>query len=143
MPENHGLSASVDGRYMALTQGIRVLVEPCYLEEQSKPAEGQYLWAYSIEIRNESPSFVQLTHRCWEITDCNGEIHHVQGSGVVGEQPVLHPGESYQYTSACPLGTNSGFMTGYYTMQGPDGETFDIDIPAFALDLPNANHIVN
>ena len=136
-------STSSDGRYMALTQDIRVFVNPTYLEERSDPQAGQHVWAYTIEIRNEGSRTVQLKERYWKITDGNGKVEYVQGSGVVGEQPVLEPGDVFEYTSGCPLGTDSGFMVGRYTMQSNDQSTFDIDIPAFALDLPMARRVVN
>ena len=136
-------SISGDGRYMALTRDIRVLVDPTYLEDRSDPDAGQYVWAYTIEIRNEGHQTVQLKERFWEITDGNGKVEIVQGSGVVGEQPVLAPGDAYEYTSGCPLSTDSGFMVGHYTMQRDDQATFNIDIPAFALDLPTARRVVN
>ena len=134
---------SDDGRYMALTRNIRVLVDPEYLEDRSDPQANQFMWAYTIEIRNEGSQTVQLKERYWEITDSNGKVEHVQGSGVVGEQPTLQPGEMFEYTSGCPLETNSGFMVGHYTMESNLNETFDIDIPAFALDLPSAHRVVN
>ncbi len=136
-------SISGDGRYMALTRDIRVLVDPTYLEDRSDPDAGQYVWAYTIEIRNEGHQTVQLKERFWEITDGNGKVEIVQGTGVVGEQPVLAPGDAYEYTSGCPLSTDSGFMVGHYTMQRDDQATFNIDIPAFALDLPTARRVVN
>lgn len=136
-------SSSSDGRYMALTRDIRVFVEPTFLEDRSDPDAGQFVWAYTIEIRNEGSRTVQLKERFWEITDGNGKIEIVQGSGVVGEQPVLEPGDAFEYTSGCPLSTESGFMVGHYTMELADRATFDIDIPAFALDLPRARRVMN
>ena len=134
---------SNDGRYVAVTRDIRVLVDPAYLEEASDPDANKYVWAYTIEIRNEGAHTVQLKERYWEITDGNGHVEHVQGPGVVGEQPVLNPGDVYEYTSGCPLETNSGFMVGRYTMESKQSESFDIAIPAFALDLPDAIRVMN
>jgi ApaG protein len=125
--------------YSATTRGIRVSVEPFFLEEQSAPDEGRYVWAYRVEIANVGDVTVQLTHRSWSITDARGRVQKVHGPGVVGEQPVLAPGESFEYTSGAPLGTPSGFMEGAYHMVVPDtGETFDAAIPAFSLDSPHA-----
>ncbi|NKB51517.1 MAG: Co2+/Mg2+ efflux protein ApaG [Rhizobiaceae bacterium] len=143
MSQNESQATTSDGRYMALTHNIRVFVEPAYLEDRSDPEAGQHVWAYTIEIRNEGRQTVQLKERCWEITDGNGKIEMVQGAGVVGEQPVLKPGDAFEYTSGCPLGTDSGFMVGRYTMQSADNTTFEIDIPAFALDLPTARRVMN
>jgi ApaG protein len=128
-----------EGGYSATTRGIRVSVEPFFLEEQSSPEEGRYVWAYRVEIANEGAVTVQLTHRTWSITDARGRVQKVHGPGVVGEQPMLAPGESFEYTSGAPLGTPSGFMEGAYHMVVPDtGETFDAAIPAFSLDSPHA-----
>jgi len=129
--------------YRATTHNIEVIAEPFYLPEQSDPDEPHHVWAYRITIVNRSDGFVQLLRRYWRITDANGKVEEVRGPGVVGEQPELEPGDSYQYTSACPLGTPSGFMVGNYTMRDADGGLFDIDIPAFALDLPDAARTVN
>ena len=130
-------------RYEAVTRAIHVLVAPRFLEDQSDPDNSQFVWAYDIEIRNEGVTTVQLKERTWSITDGNGEIEEVHGPGVVGEQPILQPGDAFQYSSGCPLRTPSGFMVGRYTMQAENGETFEIDIPAFALDLPNAVKTMN
>ena len=130
-------------RYVAVTHNIRVYVDPEYLQEQSDPLANRYFWAYAVEISNESDKTVQLKERTWVITDGNGEVERVHGPGVVGEQPILNPGDAFQYTSGCPLTTNSGFMVGTCTMQGEDGELFEIDVPAFALDLPDVRRTVN
>ena len=129
--------------YNASTRGINVSVSPTYLEDQSNSEEGRHVWAYTIEISNRSDITVQLKDRTWKITDGNGDMEEVHGPGVVGEQPILNPGDAFQYTSGCPLRTPSGFMVGHYTMQSESGEKFDIDIPAFALDLPDAVRIMN
>ena len=129
--------------YRAVTHNIAVKVEPFYLDDRSDPAEGRYVWAYRITIDNQSDDFVQLLSRYWHITDAAGHVEEVSGPGVVGEQPELNPGDSYQYTSGCPLSTPSGIMVGAYTMRNSRGEIFDIDIPAFSLDIPGKSRTVN
>ena len=124
--------------YRAITQSIEVCAEPSYLPGQSEPEAAHFVWAYQITITNNSPDTVQLVSRYWHITDETGRVQEVRGEGVVGEQPVLKPGDSYSYTSGCPLSTPSGIMFGRYTMRGPRGAFFDVDIPAFSLDLPGA-----
>ena len=123
--------------YSAVTRAIRVEVEPIYLHEQSEPDDGQFVWAYRVQIENEGPETVQLLTRYWQITDGMGRVQEVRGAGVVGEQPVLNPGESYEYTSGTPLPTPSGIMVGSYQMEGTNGEQFDVEIPAFSLDSPH------
>jgi ApaG protein len=129
--------------YRAVTRQIEVSVEPFYLPDRSAPEESRYFWAYRVTIDNQSAELVQLLSRYWHITDGVGRIEEVRGPGVVGEQPELGPGDSYQYTSGCPLSTPSGIMVGHYTMRNRRGETFDIDIPAFSLDLPGTGRTVN
>jgi ApaG protein len=129
--------------YEAVTRGIRVRVRPEYLDDQSEPDEGRYFWAYTIEIANEGTETVQLRTRHWRITDQNGHIEEVRGPGVVGQTPVLRPGESFTYTSGCPLPTPSGIMAGSYRMVSARGDQFDVDIPAFSLDSPHARRSVN
>ena len=129
--------------YSAVTRNILVEVEPFYLDERSDPAENRYVWAYRITIANRSDSFVQLLSRYWHITDGQGRVEEVRGSGVVGDQPELNPGDSYQYTSGCPLSTPSGIMVGRYTMRDAAGQMFDVAIPAFSLDLPGTKRVVN
>lgn len=129
--------------YVATTRAIKVSVVPQFLEEQSSPDESHYFWAYSIEITNEGSETVQLKTRHWRITDAHGRLEEVRGPGVVGETPVLAPGESFSYTSGCPLKTPSGIMVGSYRMVTADGESFDVKIPAFSLDSPYAKHSVN
>lgn len=123
-------------RYAATTRSIRVQVQPIFLEDQSSPDENYYVWAYRVRIENQGGETVQLLNRYWKITDASGRVQEVRGPGVVGEQPVLAPGESYEYTSGCPLSTPSGIMVGTYEMETRDGELFDIAIPAFSLDSP-------
>lgn len=129
--------------YRAVTQGIEVEVEPFFLEDQSDPEDGRFVWAYRVTIANASGQPVQLLSRYWHITDANGHVEEVRGPGVVGETPHLDPGDSFQYTSGCPLSTPSGIMVGRYTMEGKGGRRFDVAIPAFSLDLPDAKHTVN
>lgn len=134
---------TADNRYESVTKGIRVAVEPYYLEDQSAPDAGQWVWAYKVDIRNESDDTVQLRARHWTITDATGKVETVNGPGVVGEQPILNPGDAFQYTSGCPLSTPSGFMVGHYEMVLQDGSLFHAGIPAFALDLPDARTSLN
>lgn len=129
--------------YRAVTSEIAVEVEPFFLAEQSDPEASRYVWAYRVTIENGSDEAVQLLSRTWHITDGRGRVEEVQGPGVVGEQPRLDPGDSFQYTSGCPLATTSGIMVGHYTMEGAGGRRFDVAIPAFSLDLPEAPRSVN
>jgi len=129
--------------YRTTTRSIEVTVEPFYLEERSEPEVGRYFWAYRITIANHGTQGVKLVSRHWRITDATGKIEEVRGAGVVGEQPELEPGDSFQYTSGCPLGTTSGFMVGDYTMRDAAGREFDVAIPAFSLDLPGERRSVN
>ena len=120
--------------YRAITRKIEVTVTPRFLTERSSPANGYYFWAYTIDIANLGAETVQLKTRHWRITDATGRLQEVKGPGVVGEEPVLKPGELFEYTSGVPLPTPSGFMTGSYGMVTASGEHFDIEIPAFSLD---------
>ena len=129
--------------YRTVTRDIEVTVSPSFLSDRSSPDNGYFFWAYSIEITNNGQETVQLKTRHWRITDANGRLQEVKGAGVVGEQPVLKPGESFEYTSGVPLPTPSGFMVGTYGMVTQTGETFDIDIPAFSLDCSHAARTIN
>ena len=129
--------------YRALTRNIEVIVEPSFLAERSSLPNGQFFWAYHIAIINHGRETVQLKSRHWIITDANGREEVVRGAGVVGEQPVLSPGEKFEYTSGVPLQTPSGFMTGRYQMVNETGERFEIDIPTFSLDSPTARRTLN
>ena len=120
----------------AETRGITVRVSVSYLPEQSEPHRGRWFWAYHIRIENDGPQPVQLLTRHWIITDGRGNRHSVEGEGVVGEQPVIAPGASFDYVSGCPLSTPTGNMQGTYQMVGEDGESFDVTIPKFALTAP-------
>ncbi|UIJ44578.1 Co2+/Mg2+ efflux protein ApaG [Sphingomonas cannabina] len=122
--------------HAAETRGIAVRVQVSYLAEQSEPARGRWFWAYHIRIENASDRTVQLLTRHWIITDGRGARHSVEGEGVVGEQPVIAPGGSYDYVSGCPLSTPTGSMQGSYHMIDEDGEGFDVAIPKFALLAP-------
>ena len=113
------------------------------MPERSSETEGYYFWAYKIDIRNHGAETVQLKTRHWRITDGNGRLQEVRGPGVVGEEPVLKPGESYEYTSGVPLQTSSGFMLGSYGMVAENGEQFDIEVPAFSLDSPDNKRVFN
>lgn len=123
--------------YTQTTRAITVTVEPSFLEDQSSPEESHYVWAYHVTINNEGTDTVQLRSRYWRITDAQGRTQEVRGVGVVGEQPVLRPGESFEYRSGTPLGTPSGFMMGSYQMETAEGERFDVTIPPFSLDCPS------
>lgn len=129
--------------YTAITRSILVSVEPTYLESRSLPAESQFFWAYRVTIENQGGETVQLLNRHWMITNARGEFTEVKGPGVVGEQPILKPGESFEYTSGAPLNTPSGMMGGAYQMETESGERFDIEIPTFSLDLPNQGVLLN
>jgi len=129
--------------YLAVTRVIAVRVEPSYLEAHSVPASSQYFWAYRVTIENQGLETVQLLSRHWMITNARGELNEVKGPGVVGEHPVLKPGESFQYTSGAPLNTPWGLMGGAYQMESESGERFDIEIPTFSLDSPNQGLVVN
>jgi len=129
--------------YLANTRGIAVSVEPTYLEAESTPESSQFFWAYRVIIENRGPETVQLLSRHWMIANARGELTEVKGPGVVGEQPVLKPGELFEYTSGAPLSTPSGMMGGAYQVETESGERFDIEIPTFALDIPNQGTLLN
>ncbi|HNB26917.1 MAG TPA: Co2+/Mg2+ efflux protein ApaG [Alphaproteobacteria bacterium] len=122
--------------YTQTTRSITITVMPTYLDDQSSPEESHYVWKYHIRIENHGDDTVQLRTRYWRITDSMGRVQEVRGAGVVGEQPVLGPGESYEYTSGTPLPTPSGIMVGTYQMESQSGEKFEVDVPAFSLDSP-------
>ena len=122
---------------------VAVSTKTQYLPEQSDEPSGRYVFAYTITIRNTGTVTAQLISRHWIITDAQGMVQEVRGLGVVGAQPVLKPGESFEYTSGVPLPTPSGFMTGTYGMASADGEAFDIAIPIFSLDSPDSQRTIN
>jgi ApaG protein len=129
--------------YRAVTRNIEVTVTPRFLPERSSPENSYFFWAYTIEIANRGLETVQLKTRHWRITDALGRLQEVRGAGVVGEEPLLAPGESFEYTSGVPLPTASGFMRGSYGMVTEQGERFDIEIPPFSLDSPAAERTLN
>ena len=130
-------------QHAAITEGVTVRVAVNFLPEQSRIEAGKWFWVYHIRIENDSDGAVQLLTRHWRITDAVGRVMEVRGEGVVGEQPRLEPGESFQYTSGTPLPTPSGIMVGSYQMVTDRGERFDIAIPAFSLDAPGARGRMN
>jgi ApaG protein len=123
--------------YADMTRNIRISVEPTFLDDQSAPDENLFVWAYHISIENEGNECVQLKSRYWHITDSLGRVQEVRGRGVVGEQPMLNPGEIFEYTSGVHLTAGSGIMAGNYEMEDARGEMFEVSIPAFSLDSPH------
>jgi ApaG protein len=124
----------------AVTKGIRVQVQSEYAAEKSRPAQNEWFFLYTVTISNEGPEPVQLVTRHWIITDGTGHIEEVRGPGVVGQQPTLQPGESFEYTSGCPLTTPFGMMEGTYQMVAASGEQFDAKIAPFTLSEPYTVH---
>lgn len=122
----------------AVTRGIRIRVRSLYVPERSQPETHNWFFVYNVQISNEGADTAQLVSRHWIITDANGRVQEVKGPGVVGEQPTLGPGESFEYTSACPLATPFGSMHGTYQMVTPDGAAFDAEIAPFTLAEPGA-----
>lgn len=116
---------------------IEVMAEPTYLEDESEPHAGQYVWAYQVTILNRSDESVKLRRRHWKITDSQGAIHEIKGKGVVGIEPVLKPGEKFSYTSGAVLNTPSGIMAGVYEMERLSGGRFKVTVPTFSLDSPH------
>ena len=125
------------------TADITVTVMPVYIDERSDPERSQYFWAYRVTVENSSSQTIQLISRYWKIMDADGHVEEVRGEGVVGEQPVIRPGESFVYTSGCPLTSPSGIMQGSYTMVTPTGDELEVQIPAFPLDLPGLDPVFN
>jgi len=122
--------------YSKTTNGVKVTVTPYFLDDQSSPQEGHFVWAYQVNITNFGNSSIKLNHRNWLIIDANGKVMNVQGDGVVGEFPVIRPGETFEYTSGTPLKTSNGIMQGFYLVSQDNGEKIKIDIPTFSLDSP-------
>ena len=120
----------------ATTEGVTVRVVTNFLDEQSSPAQNRWFWSYHIRIENHRDDPVQLLTRHWKITDSHGGVNHVDGDGVVGEQPLLKQGGSHDYVSGCPLPTPSGIMEGHYRFIRADGSTFLVEIPRFKLVAP-------
>ena len=129
--------------YRKQTHNIEVSVLPVYIDERSDPAKDIYFWAYRVQINNQGGEGVQLVRRYWHITNAAGLVEEVHGEGVVGEKPLIAPGSKFEYTSGCPLTTPSGIMVGHYDMKTESGDTIRVLIPAFSLDLPDAEHIYN
>lgn len=123
--------------YISITRDISVSVEPIYLSDQSAPEDDYYVWAYKVEIKNESTETVQIRSRFWRITDSFGRTQETRGMGVVGEQPVIKPGEKFEYTSGTPLQAPGGMMGGNYQVQTTTGDLFEVEIPLFSLDSPH------
>ena len=122
--------------YSKTTNGVTVTVNPYFLDDQSSPNDNHYVWAYKVNIDNKGDDILRLHQRTWIIIDGNGRVLQVQGDGVVGETPIIKPGETFEYTSGTPLKTTSGIMQGYYSMSADSGEKIKIDIPTFSLDSP-------
>ncbi len=129
--------------YSSTTRSILVTVNPVFVRQESDPANGHFFWAYHVTVKNNSSMEIQLLTRYWHITDGHGHVEEVRGEGVVGKKPVIAPGEGFEYTSGCPLTTPSGFMQGSYQMIAADGDMFDVEIPAFSLDIPDQNVVLN
>ncbi len=129
--------------YEATTRGIRIRVEPRYMEDQSSPEDSHFVWSYAVEISNDGNETVQLKSRMWRITDALGRTEEVRGAGVVGQTPTIAPGKSFNYTSGCPLKTPQGIMVGSYQMTDEAGQLFDVAIPAFSLDSPYTRRSMN
>ncbi len=125
------------------TDGIRVSVAAAYLEEQSDADENRHVWAYQVRLENTGTMTVQLLTRRWRITDGGGRAHEVIGDGVVGDKPVLKPGDHFEYSSGTPLSTSSGFMTGIFQMIDNAGRRFAVQVPAFSLDGPEPRRAVH
>ena len=129
--------------YSKKTRKINITVNPYFLDDQSEPDEQHFVWAYQVTIDNQGNEKVQLKNRYWKIIDSNGSEQEVKGEGVVGEQPILNPGEKFEYTSGTPLSTPSGFMGGYYEMETKEGKKFEAIIPQFSLDSPFIKNNLN
>ncbi|RKQ68992.1 ApaG protein [Litorimonas taeanensis] len=125
------------------TKDVIVRVEPEFLAEQSSVSDSRFIWAYTVEIDNQGTKDLQVTGRFWQIADSRGQVQEVRGSGVVGEQPTIKSGEVFRYTSGAPLTAPSGMMRGTYRVEATDGESYDIDIPAFVLDSPHEGLVLN
>ena len=129
--------------YSKKTNKINITVNPYFLDDQSEPEEQHFVWAYQVTIDNQGNEKVQLKNRYWKIVDSNGSEQEVKGEGVVGEQPILNPGEKFEYTSGTPLTTPSGCMGGHYEMETKAGKKFEAIIPQFSLDSPFIKNNLN
>ena len=128
------------------TGDVVVRVEPDFLADQSSPADSRYIWAYTVEIENQSELDLQVVERFWKIADSQGQVQEIRGEGVVGEKPILRPGEIFRYTSGAPLSAPAGMMLGTYSLKtpnDPDAEVFAVEIPPFALDSPHTSGLIN
>ena len=134
---------NVEYYYTEVTKNIRVSVKTNFLSDQSDTENSLWVWSYHILIENNGNNKVQLIDRYWKITDATGIIKEVKGSGVIGEQPTIKPGEFFEYTSGTPLNKSSGFMSGNYRMINENNESFFIDVPVFSLDIPSVKKILN
>ena len=130
------LASGMPSLFEQRTKDVIVRVEPEYLAEQSSPSDSRFIWAYTVEIDNQSEDDLRVTGRYWHIADSRGQVQEVRGQGVVGEKPVVRAGEQFRYTSGAPLSAPSGMMSGSYRVEREDGESYDIDIPVFVLDSP-------
>lgn len=130
------LPGGMPGLFEQRTKDVIVRVEPEYLAEQSSPSDSRFIWAYTVEIDNQSDDDLRVTGRYWHIADSRGQVQEVRGQGVVGEKPVVRAGEQFRYTSGAPLSAPSGMMSGSYRVEPEHGEAYDIDIPVFVLDSP-------
>jgi len=134
---------NIEYYYTEVTKNIRVSVKTNFLSDQSDTENSLWVWSYHILIENNGNDKVQLIDRYWKITDATGIIKEVKGSGVIGEQPTIKPGEFFEYTSGTPLNKSSGFMSGNYRMINENNESFFIDVPIFSLDIPSVQKILN
>lgn len=130
-------------QYEQRTEDVIVRVEPEFLAEQSNPSDSRFIWAYTVEIDNQSGRDLTVTDRFWQIADSRGQVQEVRAAGVVGETPMVKSGETFRYTSGAPLTAPSGMMRGSYTMRAECGESFDIIVPTFLLDSPHEAHFFN
>jgi len=132
-----------DSIFQETTSDITVSVRPEYLADQSDPDQGHYAWAYHVRIENNGNRVVQLLSRHWKIADSHGSCQEIVGDGIVGHQPTLGPGDTFEYTSGTPLNAPSGFMSGTFHMISEDGGRFNVAVPAFALDGPNPGGVIH
>ncbi|GGX71996.1 protein ApaG [Litorimonas cladophorae] len=130
-------------QYEQRTENVVVRVAPEFLAEQSNPSDSRFIWAYTVEIVNQSEHDLTVMERFWQIADSRGQVQEVRGAGVVGETPVVRSGETFRYTSGAPLTAPSGMMRGSYTVQNTEGASFDIVVPTFLLDSPHDAHRLN
>ncbi len=132
-----------ENAYKKITHNIEISVIPEYQTDRSQPDNHLYIWSYRVRLENQGDVTVTLRQRCWHITDALGHTEVVRGAGVIGEQPTLAPGESYEYSSGTPLATPSGIMLGTYDMEKEDGDWITVEIPAFSLDSPHEHSRMN